>query len=292
MRVKLEKLLFRQTAMSQTTAIRSLVHRALAEMETWRRGPGLSQEGDVMAYTESWQAHMNAVSGINESLLAFARGVAAAAASFHASAAAASVHLAPITSGEALLAANADGGAAASAAAAAAGAPGGTSSGSASGGHALTSHASFFGGSATAAGASSGGSSTADGAAADGAVSDAHSVGGAGAAARHALSLSVLTSAIADVLAQAGAQCAEFATTASTDVAGDPDGPLGRKHDGKHLSATALAEKDKAFRAGPSCAMCHASCLALLSTPDLITGPLLLEQAPLRCAASAKTGSY
>lgn len=251
MRVKLEKLLFRQTAMSQTTAIRSLVHRALAEMETWRRGPGLSQEGDVMAYTESWQAHMAAVAGINESLLAFSRGVAAAAASFHMSAAAASVYLTPITSGEALLVANADGGAAADAAAAAAAAPRAPGSAGASAGssHALTTHASFFGGSSSAAGGSGtapAASATADGAAADG--STAHSVGVPGAAARHALTLSVLTSAIAEVLSQAGEQCAAFAATASADVAGDPNGPLGRKHDGKHLSAAALAEKDKAFR--------------------------------------------
>jgi hypothetical protein len=104
--VAVNKVMFRQQAMSQSQAVRQLVHRALADIERSRRGPGLTQESHMQCYWDSWAAHIGAVHTVNERLTAYARGLAASAAGFQAAAAAAAAAVAPVATGETLLSAN------------------------------------------------------------------------------------------------------------------------------------------------------------------------------------------
>jgi hypothetical protein len=267
--VRREKVLFRQTATGHTTAIRALVHTALSEMERYRRGPGLLQEGDLMCYWESWAGHMGAVHDGNERLLGFVRGLAAASAHWHAAATASAALLGPLSSGESLLA----GGMSHAGAASGAGGGGKGEGGKAGGGKPSSGGSGFSllrprsSSGSSAAGAASAGALGSGAAAAGGGASHAAgpstglpSAGGdlaSVSSARHGLSLSVLSAATAELAGQACGQMHGLAGTLSCDVAGDVDGPLGRKGDGAHASFAALAEKNAGFRAGAcACAVC------------------------------------
>jgi hypothetical protein len=95
--------LAKQTIASQNAAVRSIVARAAADMENWRRTIGAQQEvslihacrmasrgccrithvflqAEVYTYWESWTGHMNCVTEINNALLAYIRAAAASAA--------------------------------------------------------------------------------------------------------------------------------------------------------------------------------------------------------------------
>lgn len=201
-----ERVLFRQTATGHTTAIRSLVHRALTDMERWRRGPGLQQECDLMCYWDSWNSHMASVSDMNERVLGYVRSLASSAASFHASAAAAAKLLEPITVA----------------------------------GHALAFEEKTAPTKAAAAAGKGGAAAAAADAGGDGAGSGL-SVG---------LSISAVTAAAGLLADDMGAQMLDLATLFSRDIAGDLDGPLGKRGDGKLASFEALADRNPAFKSG------------------------------------------
>jgi len=300
-KVRREKVLFRQTATGHTTTIRALVHTALSEMERYRRGPGLMQEGDLMCYWESWAGHMGAVHDGNERLLGFVRGLAAASAHWHAAATASAALLGPLSSGESLLAGGM------SHAGAASGAGGkGDGGGKAAGGK-LSSGGSGFSllRPRSSSGSSSAGaaSAAASGAAAGGSHAAVPSTGlpSAGgdlasvSSARHGLSLSVLSAATAELAGQACGQMHGLAGSLSCDVAGDVDGPLGRKGDGAHASFAALAEKNAGFRAG-ACA----TPMMMPPRPQMLLRlwfrlmlprlPLMMTRLPLRRKAAVAPG--
>jgi trimeric autotransporter adhesin len=229
-RVQNDKAVMRQAAAQQSQALRAIAHRAAAEMEGWRERQGAAQVGELLLYWGLWAEWLGRACEVNDRILAYMRGYAHASAVYAASLTAASAHLTPISGGAiADLAGRGGGGSGPSSAAASA--AGATASSSSSSG----------------AGAGSGG----------GAASSAASVAASNAAAKRAghdataggrlaLSVSVVTSALQDLVGQAHGLLVEAATQTATQVVGDDDAS------GKHPARRTVPRAEVEGRAAPS----------------------------------------
>jgi hypothetical protein len=261
------RVLAKQTASATATTLRAIAHRAAAEMERSRIGPGREQGAEVGAYWAAWAVHVAGVKRTNERLLAYARQSAAGAQAYGLAMAAAAATLAPVATGESLVALppdlapaplqpGADGLDAASAVAhaaeKAAHAP------TASGVGALAKEAATAVAAAAAAGPPSsapGGTSKRPttgvaallptgagvGGMAPGATAGAHPPGNNIPLPSPPLSLSLAAAALVDMHAQAARVMEEVAVEVSRDVCGDADGPLGRRGDGASHGDAKLA---------------------------------------------------
>lgn len=92
----------RQAAAHQTQALRAMVHRAAADMESWRTSVGTSQLEELFTYWATFVSVTQRGVKVNERVLNFMRASASALAGFAAGMHAAGAQLAPVASGEAL----------------------------------------------------------------------------------------------------------------------------------------------------------------------------------------------
>lgn len=261
------RVLAKQTASATATTLRAIAHRAAAEMERSRIGPGREQGAEMGAYWASWAAHVTGVKRTNERLLAYARQSAAGAQSYALAMAAAAATLAPVATGEALVALppelaaapysdGASGGgldaacAVAHAAEKAAHAPTSAGVGAlAKESAAAISTTAAAGPPSVAAGATSKRPTTGVAALLPAGAGVGGMAPGATAAAQAAgvplpsppLSLSLAASALVDMHAQTARVMEEVAVEVSRDVCGDADGPLGRRGDGASHGDARLA---------------------------------------------------